>query len=422
MPEMSILDKRIEKVISAEEAAALLPVVDLALSTAPEDFWLVRSRVQLRLMAKDYSGAITDLDFLKQKDPNDLIDVIWRGVAYIGLGDNVRAKELASSLSAKKKDVLGFCSEQENWYFCHEYKRDLFSFSILIDPTDSDSYYYRGKANFYLGENLEAKRDLIHAIELGSETQPTWLGEYYQALGECEHELGEDLDAISTLHKALEYENCWDREYVLGICGEINRSNGDFKDAIKDYSEAIKGEPDYFEYVVARGDTYFELGDIDKAIKDFDTALKLNASAKEVYLKRAKCRRILGDTLGSVADLEKSALLGEEEAEHALLVLQMTQGMSNVGSEAELLKAALLNAPESRQTKSKKQPAIPKQRLTQIYRKFYKLYYATIDEQKKKTGSEYGAQKFAAQVVARAIKHKYGYVFTIRNIIEAMKR
>lgn len=68
--------------------------------------------------------------------------------------------------------------------------------------------------------------------------------------------------------------------------GLANVAQGKFKDAIADFSEALKLGPKNFDAYNNRGFAYFQAGDSEKALVDFDSAIRLNPEYLNAYNNR----------------------------------------------------------------------------------------------------------------------------------------
>ena len=78
------------------------------------------------------------------------------------------------------------------------------------------------------------------------------------------------------------------------------------REAIKDYHEAIRLNPQSAEAYYKRGFVYQNLGQGERAIEDFDEAIRLNPNDAYAYLLRGAAYGTIGDTDEAIADLEKA--------------------------------------------------------------------------------------------------------------------
>jgi Flp pilus assembly protein TadD len=72
-----------------------------------------------------------------------------------------------------------------------------------------------------------------------------------------------------------------------------------YKDAMEQFSIAIKENPKNAEFYSYRGDAYTNLGKYDEALKDFTQAIKLSAKNASIYSKRGFVYYALDDNKSS---------------------------------------------------------------------------------------------------------------------------
>lgn len=92
--------------------------------------------------------------------------------------------------------------------------------------------------------------------------------------------------------------------------GNANANARNYKDAIKDYTSAIKLNPAFAEAFRNRGDAYYAQADYKDAIEDFSSAIKLNPHYAEAYYDRGDAYALDGEVAKSQADLKKAKQLG----------------------------------------------------------------------------------------------------------------
>ena len=88
--------------------------------------------------------------------------------------------------------------------------------------------------------------------------------------------------------------------------------SGDYKGAIKKFSDYIKLKPGNFDAYAMRGQAYLKLERFDDAIEDFSKALKLNPNDSNMLYFRGQAYSLRGESEKAVEDykltLEKSRL------------------------------------------------------------------------------------------------------------------
>ena len=99
-----------------------------------------------------------------------------------------------------------------------------------------------------------------------------------------------------------------------------------YKEAIAEFDEAIKLQPDFPLAYNARGFAYFMLRDTKHALEDYDAAIRSNPKYLNAYQNRSRARKASGDAEGSKADdakaMEKAHLVARDLAEAAAWIIQ----------------------------------------------------------------------------------------------------
>lgn len=90
----------------------------------------------------------------------------------------------------------------------------------------------------------------------------------------------------------------------------VNRGNlysvqGEYVNALSDFSAAEAVNSDSISVYINRGHTYFLMKKFDLAIADFTKAIKINPSYILSYHNRSECYNYIGNIEGAMVDLEK---------------------------------------------------------------------------------------------------------------------
>ncbi|HEX2901566.1 MAG TPA: tetratricopeptide repeat protein [Bacteroidia bacterium] len=140
-------------------------------------------------------------------------------------------------------------------------------------PRDTiGSYAFdKGFAHYVQAQFIEAKAEFLYAVECGYK-----VGDTYAYLGVNEGNMGEDLEALDYLNKAVKADpKC---HFAWSNRGYYNSKVGDNKMAIFDFNKAIELMPDDKVSYLNRGYTYIGMGDYATALKDIDKALELDSA------------------------------------------------------------------------------------------------------------------------------------------------
>ncbi|MDR1326259.1 MAG: tetratricopeptide repeat protein [Treponema sp.] len=94
--------------------------------------------------------------------------------------------------------------------------------------------------------------------------------------------------------------------------GDANRNMGNYDQAIDDYNQTIRVEPNYAAAYNNRGRSYYAKGDYDKAIADFNQAITLDPNYADAYNNRGRAYYAKGDLDRALADYNQAITLDPE--------------------------------------------------------------------------------------------------------------
>jgi len=94
--------------------------------------------------------------------------------------------------------------------------------------------------------------------------------------------------------------------YAHFLSGVQFDADGDYRSAIKEYSEAIKNDTHFAEAYDRRGIDYTMLIKYRKALKDFNKAIELNNKFTDAYSHRGIVNYCLRDFVNAIADYNKA--------------------------------------------------------------------------------------------------------------------
>ena len=97
--------------------------------------------------------------------------------------------------------------------------------------------------------------------------------------------------------------------------GAINTDLERHEEAISDFNESIRLNPNYVEAYVLRGVSNDNLGRREEAIPDFNEAIRLNPNSAEAYLFRGVSNNNLGRREKAIPDLNEAIRLNPNSAE-----------------------------------------------------------------------------------------------------------
>ena len=202
------------------------------------DHGMAYLRRGLAYAAKDqYGQAIADFNVGIGLSPTYPFAYRYRGIAY----SNLKEYELAIA---------------------------DFSFAIHLNPQDADSYRNRGEACSTLGEHHRALADLNLALRLDPDD---WYARILLDEGrERKRNLGQTTRDVESYFD-------W---------GCDNLSNGNYDQAISDFTAAIWLNPQHEDSYCNRSLAYAHAGEYDLAIADFTAVISLIPADSYAYLNR----------------------------------------------------------------------------------------------------------------------------------------
>lgn len=131
--------------------------------------------------------------------------------------------------------------------------------------------------------------------------------------------------AVRVIERTL--RDCPQSALVLLLSGIAKRAIGKTKDAIADFTLAIKASPDLAESYFSRALAHVEVNDRNEAEKDYGRAIEKNPLFFQAFANRARLRWEKDDRYGAIADYARALEIAPNELpianDLALLFSQM---------------------------------------------------------------------------------------------------
>jgi lipoprotein NlpI len=127
----------------------------------------------------------------------------------------------------------------------------------------------------------------------------------------------DQIDACSRLIKATRPQG---RElaHALYQRGVGYVAKGDYQDAVRDFTQALKFAPDSSDALYNRGGAYSKLGLWDDALADFNALLKIVPNDPNTFYARAWVQAQRGEDEAAIADLDRVLELAPDDQEALL--------------------------------------------------------------------------------------------------------
>lgn len=183
---------------------------------------------------------------------------------------------------------------------------DAFEQAIQIKPDLSQAWYARGRAQRLQQKYKEALQSFNKATVYNPTYDPAW-----RELGDTLFALNRYEEARQALEKVISLKP---DEFIAyrGLCNVLGEL-GNYPKAIQACDQAIKINPQPLQYIL-RGDIRISMGDTSEAIKDFNEALRLQPDNPFAYRQRGVARSSEGNYQEALQDLNKAIALQPDNA------------------------------------------------------------------------------------------------------------
>ncbi len=203
------------------------------------------------------------------------------------------AESVDSALFVKGKELLKQKRPKEALHY--------FDISLKQNPEYIPSLLERAKIYVLLQQHEEAIKDCKKILSLDQPDKSKHLAKTHKVLAECYTETGRYKDGEREIDIALKLDPT-NHKYAL-YRAEIRKELRDTKGAIEDFGMAIKHKPDespseYFE----RGKLYASTGRLKDAVNDFTIAIKQTDKKERILVSRADAYLKLNQYEKAVAD------------------------------------------------------------------------------------------------------------------------
>jgi len=234
-----------------------------------------RSQGSMRMLKKDYPGAIAAFSEAIKLNPKDTDAYNERGMTRVNSGD------LKGALADYNK-------------------------SISLQPSDAYAYMGRSFTHLKLQDKISAIADVNQAINIAPNYALPHL-----ILGVIHYNFGDTPKAVTTFNKASQLLTAQgNQSYAHASQALAFQISNNYSAAIDSYTKAIKANPKDAEIYSLRGDAYNGNGNIQKALADQTQAIRINPNYASAYTSRATIRLAQQkDSQGALTDLNKALSL-----------------------------------------------------------------------------------------------------------------
>jgi tetratricopeptide (TPR) repeat protein len=262
-----------------------------------------------RYEQQDYSGAVDRFNAAEESAGEDtsLLDPTYlyfhRGTAYIQLRkQDLAIKDLSRCIANRPDFAAAFINRAVALHDKGQYvaaKADANS-ALRLEPFQAIGYNTRGVILQRIGDDAAALQDFDKALEL--DPRLSWA---YNNRGFIYNKLGDTERAIQDYNRAIEYGS------VLAIKNRAmaRYDAADYRQAMSDFSEALKRDPNDSLLYAYRGLTHAALGEVSAATADCEIAARMSPNDAEVYDLKGIVDTQLRDFEGASRDFDTSLRL-----------------------------------------------------------------------------------------------------------------
>jgi tetratricopeptide (TPR) repeat protein len=296
-------------VLLGQDPASALSRLNEALALNPEDARAYRDRGMANAQLGDFDNAVLDLQKASEVNPGDfenyatLAQIYGIQENYSGAVDAISGA-IANYNPEKSTDpkvfVSGYVSRAELRLKLAEMETDpelrTANLEGVIADTESvleaiddrtiqagQAMYQRGRAERMLERFSNAVDTLTRAIQIGMQSPDQYLSTALLYRGICWYYIGSLELARGDFEQAASVGSGFSDPRIPLWIGITYHREGDFRQAIESYSEAIAKSPGFSLAHINKGRAYMDLGEYRKAIQSFGNAIRSEPNVGDHY-------------------------------------------------------------------------------------------------------------------------------------------
>ena len=299
--------------------------------------YAVRGSSYLNL--QKYQQAIDDFNQAIQLDPKNADYYYLRGIAYRMLNKYEPARaidDFTQAIQLDPKNAQYYYSRGIAYSFFNKHQQaiDDFNQAIQLDPKNAEYYSVRGMQYVISREYKKAIKDFTEAIRLDDKSvfyygyrgiAYSGLKQYKQAISDLTETIRRDPKNAPYTVGGLRYSEFKDNEIMISSYntrisvvyaarGDYHRNLKNYKQAIDDYTQAIKIDPKNPTYYRDRGVAYDKLKNYKQAIDDYTQAIKIDDKNAIYYVGRGLAYFQLKDYKQAINDYSQAIKIDDKNA------------------------------------------------------------------------------------------------------------
>ncbi|MFQ3650780.1 MAG: tetratricopeptide repeat protein [Gemmataceae bacterium] len=290
------------------ELAKALADLTHAIEQTPEDVSLWCRRALVHARADNQSEVVADYTQALQREPRHLEALIGRAEAYSRLREwNAAIADYTEAIRQSPKDESLYFGRGNAFYSLGQYARAVADYAevIRLSPSHLWAVGNRGRAYLSMGEPGRALTDFNRLLALDPHNIRGLLDRAltFLELKRLDHAIADFTTAISIEPSAGLYQER----------AKAHARNGNYEQALADYTEALQRVPESVSLLVGRARNYSRLDRLNEALADLDKAVELNPEDAALRQQRSEILLRLGQVDAALADLDEGIRLNPED-------------------------------------------------------------------------------------------------------------
>lgn len=291
----------------------------IAADPSVSSYYLDRAEILKRMGL--YDSAIDDYNNALELEPGDLESMVGRGLIHMEKGDFDEAvKDFSQLIRENSELALAYLHRAdaytENgilWRATQDYDK-----ALSLNPDYAEAYVGRAKLKLKEGKREAALKDIREALRVNPDMEEAILFEPEAQLSSGEYDVA--LNSLNQLIESSPTARTWFiKARLLEEVKELERAE-------TAYSEAIAMSPAYFEAMMNRGKTRFDLGKMIAAKSDFHKVISLRPTDTEAMAWLGRSLASLNNSDSAKIWFEKALETDPQLAEPLIYLAEMKYG------------------------------------------------------------------------------------------------